>query len=80
MDLLQIDIVYRLIKLDEGMTVYLIVSQTNKCLIIPSRSSVLPIVRTCRTAFVCSSDYDDRTQFYMFEQKNKHGQNFNSKK
>ena len=35
--------------------------------------SVLPIVRTCRTAFVCASDYDDRTQFYMFEQKNERG-------
>ena len=31
--------------------------------------SVRPIVRTSRTAFVCGSDYDDRTQFYMFEQK-----------
>ena len=31
--------------------------------------SVLPIVRTCRTAFVCASDYDDQKQFYMFEQK-----------
>ena len=36
-------------------------------------TSVLPIVRTCRTASVCASDYDDRTQFYMFEQKNEHG-------
>ena len=31
--------------------------------------SGLPIVRTCLTAFVCASDYDDRTQFYMFEQE-----------
>ena len=36
-------------------------------------SSVHPIVRTSRTAFVCASDYDDRTQFHMFEQKNEHG-------
>ena len=36
-------------------------------------SSVRPIVRTSRTAFVCASDYDDRTQFHMFEQKNEHG-------
>ena len=35
--------------------------------------SVRPIVRTSRTAFVCASDYDDRTQFHMFEQKNEHG-------
>ena len=35
--------------------------------------SVCPIVRTSRTAFVCASDYDDRTQFHMFEQKNEHG-------
>ena len=32
-------------------------------------TSVRPIVRTSRTAFVCASDYDDRTQFRMFEQK-----------
>ena len=32
-------------------------------------ASVRPIVRTSRTAFVCASDYDDRTQFHMFEQK-----------
>ena len=31
--------------------------------------SVRPIVRTSRTAFVCASDYDDRTQFHMFEKK-----------
>ena len=36
-------------------------------------TSVRPIVRTSRTAFVCASDYDDRTQFHMFEQKNEHG-------
>ena len=35
--------------------------------------SVRPIVQTSRTAFVCASDYDDRTQFHMFEQKNEHG-------
>ena len=35
--------------------------------------TVSPIVRTSRTAFVCASDYDDRTQFHMFEQKNEHG-------
>ena len=34
--------------------------------------SVRPIVRTSLTAFVCASDYDDRTQFHMFEQKNEH--------
>ena len=38
-------------------------------------TSVCPIVRTSRTAFVCASDYDDRTQFHMFEQKNEHGKN-----
>ena len=32
--------------------------------------SVRPIVRT---AFVCASDYDDRTQFHMFEQKKRTG-------
>ena len=36
-------------------------------------NSVRPIVRTSRTAFVCASDYDDRTQFHMFDQKNEHG-------
>ena len=36
-------------------------------------ASVRPIVRTSRTAFVCASDYDDRTQFHMFDQKNEHG-------
>ena len=36
-------------------------------------SSVRPIVRTGRTAFVCASDYDDRTQFHMFEQKDEDG-------
>ena len=35
--------------------------------------SVRQIVRTSRTAFVCASDYDDQTQFHMFEQKNEHG-------
>ena len=35
--------------------------------------SVRPIVRTSRTAFVCGSDYDDQTQFHMFEQKNENG-------
>ena len=40
---------------------------------IPVSISVRPIVRTSRTAFVCASDYDDRTQFHMFEQKNEHG-------
>ena len=29
--------------------------------------NVLPMVRTCRTVVVCASDYDDRTQFSMFE-------------
>ena len=36
-------------------------------------TSVRSTVRTSRTAFVCASDYDDRTQFHMFEQKNEHG-------
>ena len=30
-------------------------------------TSVRPIVRTSQTAFVCASDYDDGTQFHMFE-------------
>ena len=42
--------------------------------------SVRPIVRTSRTAFVCASDYDDRTQFHMFEQKNEHGKKLYSNK
>ena len=33
-------------------------------------TSVLPIVRTCQTAFVCA-DYDDWTQFSMFRTKKK---------
>ena len=29
----------------------------------------ISVLRIVRTAFVCASDYDDRTQFYVFEQK-----------
>ena len=37
--------------------------------LVAQMTSVLPIVQTCRRAFVCASDYDDRTQFKCSNKK-----------